>query len=401
MVAGADARFADAETRFAGADTTLPRPGIRTSFKVYPSPLWSRSSGFAAGVGYEIRNLFMTRGRLLLTAVPGQHRGRYTATYFAKDAFTDPLFGLANIYYETAGRQWFSGLGPASRSGNKVAVEKVRLEGELRLGFQPLNRTLLFQPFVKYIRHESKQFRDWDDGAIGRLDSESLQNLEFATVGPSDGVQEGASYGLVAGIDMLDRPVRPRSGLLFQGSLQRFTFGSPNGLEFDQHEIHLYGFIPVLSGIIALRGVTVLTDQRGTTPIPFYLLPSLHGRVLPGYSWDRFFGPDLLALNVEYIYPLVDAYGLLRLDGLLAVGAGSVYEDLFDQFAAEITFTGDLERGRESYPLRPSITAGFDLYRENRTGFDLRVLVGLGTEGISLVRFAFMRDLRDVQLRSR
>ena len=385
-----------------GADSTLERHPIDTSIKIYPTPIWSRTSGFSAGVGYEIDNLLMPRGRLLVTAKPGQHLGRYTATYFAKDAYNDPVYGLANVYYETTGRHWYYGLGPASASRNKVAVEAKMLEAELRVGFQPVNRRLLIQPLVRYIRHESVGFEEWDEGAISRLDPESLENLELtAGSSSSDRIQKGFAFGLVGGIDLLDRALRPRRGLLLQASTQRFQFDVPDGLEYDQHGFYAYGFLPVRRGVVALRAVTILTNQRGTTPIPFYFLPSLHGRMLPGYSWDRFVAPDLFVLTAEYMHPLFNVYNIIGLDALLSVGAGNVYDDLFDQFKADLTFEDDPSPGQASYPLRPSVAAGFDLYRANRSGFDFRVLVGLGTEGIRLVRFGFVHDLRDIELSRR
>lgn len=383
-------------------DTTDERGAFDTSFKIYPSPLWSRTAGFSAGVGLELENLLMPGGSFLITVKPGQHLGRYTATYFAKDAFTDPVYGLANVYYETTGRQWFYGIGPASSPDRKVAVEKHMIEAEVRLGWQPLGRLLQVQPLVKYIRHRAVGFRNWDDEATERLDERSLHNLQFSTgSGEDDGLQEGLAYGLLGGIDLRDRPVRPRRGMLVQAIAQRFDFQTPSGLTYDQLGIYAYGFIPVRSGTVALRAVTQLTDQRSSVTIPFYLLPSLHGRILPGYSWDRLFGPDMLALTIEYQVPLFNIFDWAALDWLFSVGAGNVYDDLFDQFEAVITFKEHLEPGRDTYPLRPSISTGFDFFTFDPTGWDARILLGWGTEGIRLVKFAFVHDLRKVELSKR
>ena len=373
-----------------------------TSFKIYPSPIWSRTAGFSAGVGFEMDNLLMPGGRFLATVKPGQHLGRYTATYFAKDAFLDPLYGLANVYFETTGHQWFYGLGPASSPDNKVAVEKQMLEAEVRLGVQPFGRRLQIQPMIKYIHHRSVRFEDWDEGAVDRLDPESRENLLFSTgVGGAPETQEGIAYGAMAGIDLRDRAVRPRRGILLQVTAQRFDFSSPAGLAYDQVGIYGYGFVPVRSGTLGLRAVTLLTDQRSAVTIPFYLLPSLHGRILPGYSWDRFFGPDLFAMTLEYQLPLFNIFDVAALDWLFSVGAGNVYDDLFDQFDADLTFEDRIERGASSIPLRPSISTGFDFFTFDRRGFDVRVLLGWGTEGIRLVKFEFIHDLRDIELSKR
>lgn len=373
-----------------------------TSFKIYPSPIWSRTAGFSAGVGFEMENLLMPGGRFLATVKPGQHLGRYTATYFAKDAFLDPLYGLVNVYFETTGHQWFYGLGPASSPDNKVAIEKQMLEAEVRLGAQPFGRRVQIQPMIKYIRHRSVRFEDWDEGAVDRLDPESVENLRFSTgEGAAPETQEGIAYGMMAGIDLRDRSVRPRRGILLQATAQRFDFSSPEGLAYDQVGIYGYGFVPLGSGTLGLRAVTQLTDQRSSVTIPFYLLPSLHGRILPGYSWDRFFGPDLFAMTLEYQLPLFNLFDVAALDWLFSFGAGNVYEDLFDQFDADLTFEDNIEHGASSYPLRPSISTGFDFFTFDRTGFDVRILLGWGTEGIRLVKFEFIHDLRDIELSKR
>lgn len=384
------------------ADSTADQHEFDTSFKFYPSPVWSRTAGFSAGVGFEMENLLMPGGRFLATAKPGQYLGRYTATYFAKDAFADRLYGIANVYYETTGHQWFYGLGPASSPDTKIAVEKDMLEAEVRLGFQPLGRRIQLQPLIKYIRHQSVGFKNWDEEAIARLDTESFENLRFSTgFGEAQAVQEGLAYGVMSGIDLRDQPVRPRRGLLLQGIAQRFDFSQPSGLQYDQYEFYVYGFVPFRAGTLALRAVTRLTDQRSDVTIPFYLLPSLHGRILPGYSWDRFFGPDLLAFTFEYKMPLFNVFNWAAMDALLSAGAGNVYDDLFDQFEADITFKDELKPGQDSYPMRPSISAGFDLFTLEPGGFDVRVLLGWGTEGIRLVKFGFVHDLREVELSKR
>lgn len=383
-------------------DTTNERHAFDVSFKVYPSPIWSRTAGFSAGVGVELENLLIPGGSFLVTVKPGQHLGRYTATYFAKDPFADPVYGVANVYYESTGHQWFYGIGPASSPDTKIAVEKQMVEAEVRLGWQPFDQRIQIQPIVKYIRHHSVNFTNWDDGAIARLDEESLENLRFSTgLGDAGQTQEGFAYGLLAGIDFRDRPVRPRRGVLFQALGQRFDFETPTGLTYDQIGLYAYGFLPAGSGTVGVRGVTVFTDQRSSVTIPFYLLPSLHGRILPGYSWDRLFGPDMFALTVEYQIPLFNVFDWAALDWLFSAGAGNVYDDLFDQFEANVTFKEKLERGRETYPLRPSFSTGFDFFTFDRHGWDARILLGWGTEGIRLVKFEFVHDLRKVELSKR
>jgi hypothetical protein len=101
------------------------------------------------------------------------------------------------------------------------------------------------------------------------------------------------------------------------------------------------------------------------------------------------------------MYPLFNVYNTVGFDALLSLGAGNVYDDLFDQFRADIAFKDNLDLGQASYPLHPSIAVGFDFYRARPGGFTFRVLAGLGTEGVRLVRFGFVQDLRDIELGKR
>ena len=386
------------------ADTTDSEDfGIETQFKVYPSPIWGRTAGFAAGVGYEVQNLMIPESRLLATAKPGQFLGRYTLTYFAADPFKAPLYGLANVYYETTGHQWYYGLGPASARSAQMAVEKHMVEAEARLGFQLLNRRIFAQPVVKYLRHDVDGFEAYDKGATAKLSAESLSNLlSAAGMAPnSTDFYEGFGYGLSAGVDLRDNPIRTRKGLLVQGFANRYDFGGTPELAYDQYGLSAYAFAPVGLNTLALRVNTQLTSDQGGAVIPFFLLPSLHGRMLPGYSWDRFFGMDLFAVNVEYIVPLFDLYRWVAMDALLSLGAANVYDDISEQFEPAVSFDKRLEPGREKYPLRPSAAAGFQVESFTRFDLDIRVLVGWGTEGIRLVKFGFVQDLRDIELNSR
>ena len=386
------ARPASAQER---ADSTRRSDDrLETSFKIYPSPIWGKTAGFSAGVGYEIDNLFYRDSRILATAKPGQHLGRYTLTYFAGDAFKAPLYGLANVYYETTGHQWYYGLGPASSRDDQVAVEKHMVEAEIRGGVQPFDRRFFIQPVAKFVRLDVEGFKPERDGAVSRLSPESLENLLLST----DRLFEGMGYGVAAGIDLRDDPILSTKGLHLQGFATRYDFSEPDGLAYDQFGAFAHAFLPFRDNTLAVRAVMQLTRNEGDVDIPFFLLPSLHGRMLPGYSWDRFFGNDLLALQLEYMVPVFNVRNWAALDALLSVGAANVYDDLFDQFKPALTFDRELDSDRDSYPLRPSAAIGLQIKSFSRHDFNLRVLLGWGTEGVRVVRFGFVQDLRDIEL---
>lgn len=380
------------------ADTTRRSDDrLETEFKIYPSPIWGKTAGFSAGVGYEIDNLFFPDSRILATAKPGQYLGRYTLTYFAADAFKSPVYGLANLYYETTGHQWYYGLGPSSSRDDLVAVEKNMVEVEIRAGVQPFDRKFFIQPVAQFVRYDVKDFQSERNGALARLSPESLENLVIST----NRVFEGMGYGLAAGVDLLDNPVRPKQGLYLQGFATRYDFSEPSGLAYDQFGAFAHAFLPFRDNTVAFRAVMQITRNEGDVDIPFFLLPSLHGRLLPGYSWNRFFGNDLFALQVEYAVPVFDVLNWAALDALISLGAANVYDDLFQQFKPAVAFDRDLGRSRDTYPLRPSAAIGFRIESFSRHDFNLRVLLGWGTEGVRLVRFGFVQDLRDIELNSR
>ncbi len=233
--------------------------------------------------------------------------------------------------------------------------------------------------------------------AFDRLDRASRDHLHAAMgriVGASS-IQRGMSFGAAAGLDLRDRPVRTQRGLLVQASGRRFQFQEPGGLEYDRYTLGAYGYLPIRGHVLSLRGLVERTSAADDLVIPFYLLPSLDGHLLPGYASHRFFGRDLLSLTAEYIVPLFQFSDVFAVDALLSTGAGSVYDDLAEQFEASISFDRVLESGR-TYPLRPSAAIGFALESASTFGWDLRVLLGWGTEGIRLVKFGFIHDLQGI-----
>lgn len=377
-------------------------PELDASFRLFPAPLWSRSAGFAAGVGFEVENSLRPYDRLLVAAKPGQHLGRYSATYFAGDPARQALYGLANVYFETTGRRWYYGAGPASSMRDRIAVEKRMIEAELRGGIQVLGRRLFLQPSWAFHRQDVRDVRNWDERALMRLSAASLRHLDAASgsLPGTSALQRGISYGTAAGLDLRDRPYRPRRGVLLQASMRRFRFQEPGNLRFERYAVGAYGYLPLRGGVLSLRTLLELTEADGDVTLPFYFLPSLDGRTLPGYAIHRFFGNDLFALTVEYAVPLFQFANVVALDALFSAGAGSVYDDISEQFEARISFDDVFDDGAGAYPLRPSAATGIALESDAR-GWDVRILLGWGTEGLRLVKFGFVHDVQGIELNKR
>lgn len=367
-------------------------PALETSFRVYPTPLWTRSTGFAAGIRYAVRNIVLPHDRVLVIAKPGQHLGRYSATYFAGDPNRHALYGLVSGYYEDGGRRWYFGIGPSSSVNNRMAVEKTRLDVEVRLGLQPFDRRAFVQPVWSYQRHDVRDYASWNQGAFVRLDGPSQERLTAAVTGAP---LETNVYGLDAGIDLREGPGRRHRGALLQASARRHTFPQSGRDAFDRYEVGAHLWIAFDQQRLSLRALTRLSDAPLT--VPFYLLPILDDRLLPGYAWYRFVGNDLVAFTLEYAVPIFQFFEYAAMDAVLSAGAASVYDDISEQFESSISFEKTVTADRTAYPLRPSAAIGFELESFTEDGWSTRVLLGWSPEGIRLVRFGFVHDLQSVQ----
>ena len=100
---------------------------------------------------------------------------------------------------------------------------------------------------------------------------------------------------------------RRQPGYSGSGGLYRVQFD-----DFDERDLGLYSFklleaevlqlIPILRAnwVIALRGLTTLTDIGDSSTVPYFLLPSLGGgTTLRGYPDFRFRDRNRLLMNAE------------------------------------------------------------------------------------------------------
>ncbi len=375
---------------------------VETSFLFYPAPIWSRTTGFSAGAGYEIENFPIPNSSLQATVKPGQHMGRYALTYALGSPYDDLIYLVPDLYYETTGRHWYYGMHTTSSRDDEVAVEKEMVKAELRLGIQPFGGMLRLQPSAAYVRHHVHGYETFSPGAVQRLSPLSQLYLFYAAGETSDAprYQEGLTVGLSGALDFRDRPARPRRGLLLEASAHRSEFRATPNIAFDRFEAYAYGYIPVRDNTFAVRVVAMNVNHKSKAPIPFYMHPTLDDRLLPGYSRNRFYGNDLLALTAEYGVTLFQMVGFAAMDALLSAGVGNVYLDMFREFEPAISFDEDPGAGPR-YPLRPSVAAGFNLQGYDTDGWSMRVLLGWGVEGVRLVRFAFVHDMRRAEIQTR
>lgn len=384
-------------------DTTVETSSaLRARLLLIPRPLWSRTSGFGAGAGLRLEQLVLSDDRLELTVWPQQHLGQYVLYYATADPFAAPVYGSVAGTFETHGRQWFYGLGPATQPGTMLAVEKKRWEAELTFGLQWRRGLLHAHPFLRYSRHHVEDVREWQAGAFEALSPASRANVLFAAGDPASGyasataTQEGLWYGLTLGYDSRDARMRPSRGLLAQATVRRFAPIGALDLRFDRYEVRAHAFLPLGPGsVAAVRAAAARTHDRGSVPVPFYLLPGLGPALQPGLAWDRFFGSDLLALSIEYRRLLFDVLGIVGLEGTLSLHAANVYDDLFAQFAPRIDFDGEVAAGRDRYPLRPALGIGARIVSLFDDAVYLQGTLALTPEGLGAAGFGFVYDLRE------
>lgn len=370
------------------ADTTAAPEG---RFSVLLRPIWSRTSGFGIGAAYQVDHVGGAGTRLRLSAHPNQHTGRYSVTYTTGEVRKAPLAGTFNLFYETVGRQWFYGLGPSSRESALVRVERSRREAEARLTLSPPGTAFFVQPRLRLVAHHVAGFRDHRRGAFERMDLGGRQHLDDLLATPE---RTGLWVGLAGGLDTRDAGARPRGGVLLQGEVSRFAPLTPDLASLVRVDIAAHGFFPVgASGVLALRGVAAVTAQGAGTPAAFFQLPTLNASLLPGYEWDRFFGNDLLSLSVEYRHLVFAGFNLAGLEALGAVHAGSVYDDLFEQFTPAVTFEHDVAARPGRYPLRPALSVGARVIALSSDAVYLQGVYALSPEGSGTSSFGFVVDL--------
>lgn len=395
------------EPGYARSDTSSHvRTPIDARPKLFLTPIWSRTTGFGIGGGLEVDHLIRAGTRLRVVARPGQHVGRYGVTFYTSDPHRARLYGIVNGYYETTGRQWYYGLGPASDASTRFTVERSRVEAELRAGATWLDGRLFVQPLLRLTQHRVEGFRPWKDASLDALREQSRTNLLFTT-GGSDLTGEGTVfsgvwYGLSAGFDTRTELNRPERGLLVQATAERYAPTGGPEVRLDRIGGAAYvfvptgRFIPIGPGgqVLAFRLLVEHARARGQQPVPFFFLPSLGAAEIAGFGRDRFFGNDLLALGLEYHILLFDAFGIAGIEGLFSLHAGNVYDDLTEQFTPRLTFEKHLEAGAGTVPLRPALGVGMRVVSLFDDRVYMQATVGLTPEGFGYAGFSFVSDLR-------
>lgn len=352
------------------------------NLRVYPLDVWGPEAGWGFGGGVVLHNAFRPGDQWLLTAAPALHETVGTLSYATGDPQRDAAYLLADVRARTTGRQPFYGTGPFTRDANRVDVDMADLWLRLRPSRWLRDRTVLVQPAASVRRHVVRS-TSGSDGAP-RLNS--------------DGAQWGMQVGLRAAYDTRDRSRGATRGVFLRASYDYYAEVSSGDVQVDRVSADAYGFVPLGgSHRLVLRLQSDVATRRGDAPVPFYLLPRLGGRQVPGWDRDRFFGSDRLVASALYRFPLVTLQDVFVIGGHMGAHAASVYDDIGRQFAFDLDAGETVDPQDSRVPLRPALSTGVrlgPLFRDE-TYFDLAL--GVSPEGITGVRLQVVRTLDSVR----
>jgi hypothetical protein len=329
-----------------------------------------------------VHGLARRHDQWLLTAAPALREQVATASFASANPQTAPRYVLTNVRGLHTNADW---IGPADR---RTVLKRSALRGHLRVGQHLLGRRLLLQPHLTLAHHR-----------IDAVDLPAGGPSSSAPVLPTAGrSQTGVRTGVDVRFDMRDQPQVPTRGLLLQGTWDRYVPLDGADVYFDQFDIDAYGYVP-LGGAhrLATRASMTLTRSRSDVPVPVYLLPTVGGAVVPGWSRGRFVGPDRLLASTLYRFPLLHYDRLVTIGGHVGVHLAGVYDRVEDQFVADISFRDNAPLGTSSRPLRPSASVGLRFAMPRRDHVSLELAVGVSPEGISAVRFSFDRALQTLR----
>ncbi|MDX1420560.1 MAG: hypothetical protein R3181_11385 [Rubricoccaceae bacterium] len=392
--------FPSATAATPGSSTTAPadttRPEVYLLPRFQPAALWSASRGFGIGGGLGIRNLGWAGSEIEVGARLSQRFQSASVYLYTGNPYTTPLYGLVGARVRTSSRQRYYGLGPTSDRDDRLNLDFASGQIEGRVGWYPLGHTgLLLQPGARLLYDKLSDFEDADDDPASLPDTTLLSRLE-------GDARYGVSVGLEVGHDTRDRLVMTRRGALVEASLRRFYALDGTDLRFNSAQVRVFGFQPLMGRRIVLFGravaaVTRADDEIDNTRLPFFYRPALDDALLPGYTGERFFGNDLVAVGAGLRFPLVDLFGRYAIDGLLMADVGSSYDDVADQFKFAVSFDEDVVADAEGrVPLRPSLGVGFNLVNIDRDRAVVGALLGFSPEGFVLGGLQIVYDFRDL-----
>ena len=378
-------------------------PGIQVRPRVAPSALYSTNRGFGIGGGLGIRNAGWTGSDVVVDLRAQQRFLSADVTLFTGDPYDSPVHGLVSVGGFTTDRRRYFGLGPYTLADNRINLYHDAAQAEARLGLYPLGTTVLFlQPGVRYLYDRSGGVNsEASPGAFGALDPVSQRAVTLAAGDP----RHALSVGLEVATDLRDWPAYPRSGSFFTAEARRQFAVDANELTLDRYSASAIGYLPIRGRTTVIaRGIGVLTrsadldgDGEGDE-IPFYYLPTLDDRVAAPFRQDRLTGRDIIAAGVGLRAPVWDFLGVYGIDALVMGYVGNAYDNVFEQFKLNVSFSEEPEPGPGGQAsLRPALGIGIGVVNLDKERVVVGGLIGVGPGGITLATLRIAYDLRDAR----
>ncbi|MDT0630503.1 hypothetical protein RQM47_12780 [Rubrivirga sp. S365] len=389
---------ADSMDAPSGAGRSAAGPGVQVQPRL--SPLYSANFGLGVAVGATVENAGWAGSQI---AVDTRLQARYqdaTVAVFTGDPYHSRVYGLVAASGSTTGRRRYYGLGPNTLTANELYLSHDAVSIEGRVGLYPFRTTaLVVQPGLRFLYDRS--------GGVNGEDSEiPLSTLDPASQAAVAVAADQSRYGLSAGVgvatDLRDDPGYTRSGTFALVEARRFVALDGSDLQLNRLSASATTYVP-LGGraAVVVRGIGVLTrrvDDDGDGAIPFFYLPVLDDRVATAFRQDRLTGRDLVAVGAGVRLPVLDALGLYGVDALVMGYLGNVYDDVFDQFEASVSFEERAEAAADGHaPLRPSLALGLSLVDLRAGRMLLGGVLGVGPGGVTAASLQVTYDLRDVR----
>ncbi len=355
-------------TLLSSADST------RIRITLLPEALWSPTFGFGFGLRIKKRGLFTLKDHGSTTLAPAQRRQWASFTYQWHDL-------TARLHIDRNLARTFYGIGPNTSSQTSLRWPLMTLTQDL----------YLHHPFHRGgITTQLQWRRDWS------LRSPSIPP-SFRTDRPvltwlkAHPTLSSIAFTATGYIDQRDSPAFPQRGYFSLLMLRGVRHFSPKSFRFLQMGfIHHQFFRPTPTSALAVRLVLIDTYDVGKTPIPFFLLPTLDYRLLPGYGRYRFTGPDLFVFSAESRIILKNLWDVWIFSATVGIHAGNTYESWTRQILLLPSWRIPPIPHKKRYPLHTGISLGFRIFSRRPERLLLNAVWGLSAETMSFAIISFV-----------
>lgn len=365
------------------------------NLRVYPLDAWSPRVGAGLGLGLVAHHLGRRNAQALVTAGPARHEQVAAVAWASANPARAEQYVLVNARGLHTNRDWFYGLGPRSVEDARQSIERSALTVRLRAGQHFWARRLLVQPTIGLATHRVDRVPAPTASGLDARSQRHLQQLASRQVGLLRPEETGLRVGLDLQYDTRPDTTPATRGIRLNAGWRRYINLGSSFVQYNRFDFGALGLLP-LGGAHRLAGRLSLThtSSRGRAPVPYYLRPTLGGTEVPGWARHRFVDSDRLMGSLLYRFPVAQPLGVMRMGGHLGLHAASVYEDVFSDFAFDLTFNDSMAPARASVPLRPAASVGLHLGLAFRQTPSLDLALGVSPEGVTGVRFQLVQNIQ-------